>query len=233
MARNVSRIKLGYYPLPHAEGLRLRKLRAFEDGASAVDPCAGTGAALHQLTEGADIEKHGVELDAGRAAAASASGIATFHGNLFDTVGKSESLSFLYLNPPYDSEIGSMDNKRMEDLFLEHTFRWLVEGGVLLMVVPQERLDSAIPLLAGNFTGLRIFQLTDSEAERFDQVALFGVRKRMRGEHYDHNRALLVEMVWRHPMPVLTGTETPYRVPPSTPAALVYRGLPLDQIFIG
>jgi hypothetical protein len=29
---------------------------------------------------------------------------------------------------------------------------------VLLMVVPQERLDSAVPLLAGNFTGLRIFR---------------------------------------------------------------------------
>ena len=58
--RNVARIKLGYYPLPHAEGLRLRKLLVFEDGASAVDPCAGTGAALHQLTEGADVDKHGV-----------------------------------------------------------------------------------------------------------------------------------------------------------------------------
>ena len=40
--RNVARIKLGYYPLPHAEGLRLRKLLVFEDGASAADPCAGT-----------------------------------------------------------------------------------------------------------------------------------------------------------------------------------------------
>ena len=46
------------------------------------------------------------------------------------------------------------------------------------MVVPQERLDSAIPLLASNFTDLRVFRLTDPEAERFDQVALFGVRKR-------------------------------------------------------
>jgi hypothetical protein len=230
VARNVSRIKLGYYPLPPAEGGRLRNCLDFEPGTSAVDPCAGTGAALHQLTEGAEVEKHGVELDAGRAAAASASGIATVHGNLFDTIGKSESFSFLYLNPPYDSEIGSADNKRMEYLFLEHTFRWLVEGGVLLMVVPQERLDAAIPLLAGNFSDLRIFQLTDPEAERFDQVALFGVRKRMRGEHYDRNRALLVEMVWRHQMPVLTGTETPYRVPPSTPTPLVYRGLPLDQV---
>jgi hypothetical protein len=230
MARNVSRIKLAYYPLPQAEGTRLRNLIDFEPGASALDPCAGTGAALHQLTEGAEVEKHGVELDAGRATASAASGITTVHGNLFDTISKSESFSFLYLNPPYDSEIGSADNKRMEYLFLEHTFRWLVEGGVLLMVVPQERLDSAISLLAGNFTDLRIFRLTDPQAERFDQVALFGVRKRMRGEHYDRNRSLLVDMVWRHPMPVLTGTETAYRVPSSTPTPLVYRGLPLDQV---
>ena len=69
MARNVSRIKLGYYPLSPAEGTRLRNLLDFEPGASAVDPCAGTGATLHQLTEGADVDKHGVELDAGRAAA--------------------------------------------------------------------------------------------------------------------------------------------------------------------
>jgi hypothetical protein len=228
--RNVARIKLGYYPLPHAECLRLRKLLAFEDGASAADPCAGTGAALRQLTEGAEVDKHGVELDAGRAAQSAASGITTIHGNLFDTIGKSESFSFLYLNPPYDSEIGSACNRRMEYLFLEHTFRWLVEGGVLLMVVPRERLDSAIPLLAGNFTDLRIFRLTDPEAERFDQVALFGVRKRIRGEHYDRNRSQLVEIVWRNPMPVLSGAETPYSVPPAQAVPLVYRGLPLDQI---
>jgi hypothetical protein len=101
---------------------------------------------------------------------------------------------------------------------------------VLLMVVPQERLDSAIPLLAGNFTNLRIFCLTDPEADRFDQVALFGVRKRIRGEHYDRNRSQLVEMVWRNPMPALSGAETPYSVPPAQAVPLVYRGLPLDQI---
>jgi hypothetical protein len=56
------------------------------------------------------------------------------------------------------------------------------------------------------------------------------VRNRVRGEQYERNRALLAEMVWRHQMPVLTGTETPYRVPPSTPMPIVYRGLPLDQV---
>ncbi len=228
--RNAARIKLGYYPLPQAEGARLRKLLAFKHGASAIDPCSGTGAALGQLTEGAEVEKHAVELDAGRAAQSAAGGITTIHGNLFETIGKAESFSFLYLNPPYDSEIGSRDNRRMEYLFIEHTFRWLVECGVLLMVVPQERLDSAIPLLAGNFTDLQIFRLTDPEAERFDQVALFGIRKRMRGEHYERNRALLVDMVWRSPMPVLDGSQKPYTVPPAQAVPLVYRGLPLDQI---
>jgi tRNA1(Val) A37 N6-methylase TrmN6 len=228
MACNASRIKLGYYPLPPAEGTRLRELLDFASGASAVDPCAGTGAALHQLIEGSQVSLHGVELDAARVAASATSGIATIHGNVFDTVGKSESFSFLYLNPPYDSEIASMDNKRMEYLFLEHCFRWLVEGGVLLMVVPQEQLDSAIALLAGNFTGLHVYRLTDPEAERFDQVALLGVRKRMRGEHYERNRTALLEMVWRREILVLTGAEARYEVPPSSPAPLAYRGLPLD-----
>jgi hypothetical protein len=206
--RNVARIKLGYYPLPQEEGKRLRNLLDFSGGtASVVDPCVGTGAALRQLTEGVEAERHGVELDANRAADAAASGITTIQGDLFNTIAKVESFSFLYLNPPYDSEIGSMDNRRMEFLFLEHTYRWLVEGGVLLMVVPQARLDSSISLL-------------DPESERFDQVALFGVRKRMRGQDYSRNRAALHEMVWRRDMPTLQGNETPYRVPARPPHGL-------------
>jgi hypothetical protein len=105
-----------------------------------------------------------------------------------------------------------------------------VEGGVLLMVVPQERLEPTVPLLAGNFTNLQVFRLTDPEAQRFDQVAFFGVRKRIRGEHYDRNRAKLLQLVWDRSMPTLTGNESPYPVPPGKPVALVYRGLPLDRI---
>jgi hypothetical protein len=229
--RNVGRIKLGYYPLPHEEGKRLRNLLDFSSGSvSVLDPCVGTGAALHQLTDAAEADKHGVELDANRAAIAVASGIKTIHGNLFNAVCRVETFSFLYLNPPYDSEIGSMDNKRMEFLFLEHTYRWLVEGGILLLVVPQSRLDQSIPLLAENFTELRIFRLSDPESERFDQVALFGVRKKMRGQEYTRNRSALQDAVWRHDMPTLKGNEPPYRVPSSAAIPLTYRGLPLDQI---
>jgi hypothetical protein len=231
--RNVARIKLGYYPLPQEEGKRLRRLLDFSAGtASVVDPCVGTGTALLQLTEGAEAEMHGVELDANRAALATASGITTIQGDLFNAIAKVESFSFLYLNPPYDSEIGSMDNRRMEFLFLEHTYRWLVEGGALLMVVPQAQLDSSIPLLAENFANLRVFRLTDPESARFDQVALFGVRKRMRGQDYSRNRAALHEMVWRRDMPTLQGNETPYRVPASALRGLSIADCPLIRLRI-
>jgi hypothetical protein len=97
-------------------------------------------------------------------------------------------------------------------LFLEHTYRWLLEDGVLLMVVPQARLESSIPLAVENFADIRVFRLTDPESERFDQVAFSGCAKKMRGQDYSRKRAALHEMVWRRDVPTLQGNETPYRV---------------------
>jgi hypothetical protein len=66
--RNVARIKLEYYPLPPIEGSGLRKQLKFSaDPTSVLDPCAGRGAALIQLTDGANVSRYTVELDAGRA----------------------------------------------------------------------------------------------------------------------------------------------------------------------
>jgi hypothetical protein len=97
------------------------------------------------------VRRYGVELDAERALAASASGIETIQGNTFDAVAKPESFSLLYLSPPYDSEIGSVGNSRMERLFLEHTFRWLVMEGVLVLIIPFERLHECAGVLSSHF----------------------------------------------------------------------------------
>jgi hypothetical protein len=119
--RNVARLKMGYYPLPESEGIKLRSLLSFHQPASVIDPCVGQGTALDLVTSGGGVRRYGVELDAERARIASSKGIETIQGNTFDAVAKSESFSLLYLNPPYDSEIGSVANHRMERLFLEHT----------------------------------------------------------------------------------------------------------------
>ena len=133
--RNAGKIKLGYYPLPETEGSRLQRLLNFPaEGVSVLDPCVGTGAALNQLTEHAVASRYGVELDADRALTAKDAGIETIHGNIFDTHAKVESFSLLYLNPPYDFEVGSFGNKRMEFLFFQRTCRWLVLGGILVQV---------------------------------------------------------------------------------------------------
>ena len=56
--RNVARLKMGYYPLPEAEGVKLRSLLSFAGLASVIDPCVGQGTALHLVTKEAPARRH-------------------------------------------------------------------------------------------------------------------------------------------------------------------------------
>jgi hypothetical protein len=69
---------MGFYPLPESEGAKLRQLLNFTGPASVVDPCVGQGVAFNLITQGADVRRYGVELDAERALAASATGMGYF-----------------------------------------------------------------------------------------------------------------------------------------------------------
>ena len=234
MARSVAKLKMGFYPLPVSEGANLRQLLSFTGPASVVDPCVGQGVALNLITHGADARRYGVELDTERALAASATGIETIQGNTFDAVAKPESFSLLYLNPPYDSEIGSIGNSRMERLFLEHTFRWLVMEGVLVLIIPFERLHECAGVLSSHFARLNIFRMTDDESVRFRQIAVVGIRRNVRGVAVEEARRQLQRISPYgsfQALPELTpGACEPYTVPPTGEAALSYRGLPYDLL---
>ena len=80
MARNAARLKMGYYPLPESEAVRLRALLNFTGPASIVDPCVGQGKAFEIITQGADVRRYGIELDAERAAVAQSKGIEIVKG---------------------------------------------------------------------------------------------------------------------------------------------------------
>ena len=115
--RNVARLKMGDYPLPEAKGVKLRSLVSFAEPASVIGPCVGQGTALQLITSEAPVRRHGVELDAELARIASANGVETIRGNAFDANARPESFSLPCLNPPDDSEIGSIANRRMEAVF--------------------------------------------------------------------------------------------------------------------
>jgi hypothetical protein len=54
---------------------------------------------------------------------------------------------------------------------------------------------------------------------------LLAVRARVTGTAYEANRQKLIEAIWKHPLPVLAGNESPYDVPPSPPTKMVHRDI--------
>lgn len=232
--RNVARLKMGYYPLPESEGTKLRSVLSYISPASVIDPCVGQGAALHLVSKDAPVRLHGIELDAERARIANSTGIEILQGNAFDAVIRSESFSLLYLNPPYDSEIGSVANRRMEAVFLEHTYRWLVMEGVLVLVIPFERLHDCAGVLSSHFGALNVFRMTDPDSVQYRQIAVLGVRREVRGIAVENNKRQLQSIglygSFQKLPELLPGVCAPYTVPPSCPVEMGYRGLPYDLL---
>lgn len=237
--RNAARLKAGYYPLPQREAERMKNFLVFGGQETAVvDPCAGTGAALRLITDGEKIIRHGIELDAYRADKSRNTLHHVIHGNAFDVQSAVESFSVLYTNPPYDHEIGENRNARMEYLFLEHTYRWLKPGGVLMLVIPGDRLGACAEILAVHFRDKALYRLSEPESVRYKQIVVFGVRRtRREREHlkdWDVSRAkakLLGISRDYEELPALPDSaDKQFAVPPSGPVQLVFRGIPLDTV---
>lgn len=237
--RAQARLKLAYYPLAAPEATRIRRFLEFSvELASVFDPCAGTGLALCAVTNGAAVRRYGVELDSYRAEGARKTLDEVIQGSAFDAHAPVESFSLAYLNPPYDFEIGEGKNQRMEKLFLEHVGRWVRPGGVLVMVVPYDRIYECRTILTPQFRDKAIYRLTAPEAVAYKQAVVFGVR-RTRQERERLNDNAVQQANWKlndltrryeeiPPLPDVA--DRVYVVPPSPAARIENRGLPLDLI---
>ncbi|MGH9627309.1 MAG: DUF6094 domain-containing protein [Bryobacteraceae bacterium] len=65
--RLAGQIRMGFFPLAMAEAGRIRGFFEWPDGEfSVIDPCAGCGAALAEITDGSKAVRYGIELDAFR-----------------------------------------------------------------------------------------------------------------------------------------------------------------------
>jgi len=233
--RPQGKAKLGFFPLPITEAVRLRNCLTFSSEFSAVDPCVGDGGAFTRLLEGTQTHLYGIEIEACRAEQARSLGIETLHANTMDVRCPAESVSLLYLNPPYDLEVGRTNNQRLELVFLEHTYRWLKPSGVLVFVIPQQQLMACARTLSEHFGDLAVYRLTEPASVRYKQVAILG-RRRKRHQHVRDSELLnclrRLEMLASKP-DLADLTDHPpvsYEVPPSGPVVLTNTGIPLDEV---
>jgi len=227
--------KLGFFPLPTAEAERLRNCLTFAPEFSALDSCVGNGVAFTSLLGGARGYRYGIEIDANRAEQARVLGIETLHANTMDVRCPAESVSLLYLNPPYDLELGQTNNQRLELVFLEHTYRWLKPGGVLVFVIPQPQLKPCARILSEHFDDLAVYRLTEPASVKYKQVAVLG-RRCKRHQHLRDSELLnsvrwLEMLAWKSDLADLTDHPPAfYEVPPSGHVVLTNTGIPLDEV---
>ena len=235
------RLRLGYYPLRQPEADRIRQHLQLMPGFVALDPCIGEGHALAAITAGVEGHRCGVELDAYRAEQARSRADQVIHASVFDVHCPAESISLLYLNPPYDFEISEGKNQRMERVFLQHTYRWLKPGGVLVLVIPCSSLSDCSEILAWNFKDVSVSALTEPESVKYDQIILFGIRRtrserdRIRDREVSWQRMELYKKSLgledlRKLHPLTARPARVYEVPSSEAVELTARGLPLDEI---
>ena len=163
--------RLGFYPLPLSEAQRIRRFLQFPGTpVSAIDPCVGDGVAFEVISSGAEVLRYGIELDAYRAEQAKERIPNIVQGNALEVLCPVESFGLLYLNPPYDWTLGPADSHRTEQVFLSHTYRWLQPDGLLIFVIPGERLADCGQILSTHFREVRVYRLEAPECVRYKQV---------------------------------------------------------------
>lgn len=238
--RPAGRLKLGYFPLPAEEAVRIRRfLSPPVSEYAALDPCIGDGSAFATIASDAGALRYGVELDGYRAEQARQTTLQVIQGDVCSVHCPVESFSLLYLNPPYDFECGNDgQNRRLEQIFLEHVYRWLKPCGVLVLVVPGDRLAVCDKVLASHFRNKKAYRLSAPDSEKYEQVVLFAVRRtrrerdRLSDAEVSHARNLISQMSrrWDQLPPLSDVPDAAYPIPESGCAQLVYRELPLDEI---
>ena len=171
--------KGGYYKCPPEALRRLTQMfvRADDDGVIRVlDPCAGEGEALQAVCTRLNGTAFAVELQRDRANTCRSLFENVVWGDAFRMRMTGGSMSMVVLNPPYDN--GAASGNAYEAKFLKELDRALTVGGVLVYLVPIDRLAAAASWVAGHYDNVHVWKFPQAEYEVYEQVALVGSRRR-------------------------------------------------------
>jgi len=173
--------RMGYYPTddPVVEIIRTYLKPSVEKG-RLFDPCAGEGKAASTLGKALNCETWGVELSPDRAEKAQNVMDKIYQAPWQSCVLSDESVSWLYLNPPYEFDRFE-GQKRLEWDFLKTTTSKLMRGGLLTYIVPQKILGmiEVARLLAGHYEAITVYRFPDGLYEKFKQVVVLAYKRKL------------------------------------------------------
>jgi SAM-dependent methyltransferase len=165
----------GYYPTPASIVNVLMTRLELAEGVAALDPCCGAGDALGRLCAVLGAEGFGIELERERARAARQKLGEVRTGDALQH--EARGFSFLYLNPPYDTDAGG---QRLERRFLEHFTPSLVPGGLLVFIIPEGVVEDCRELLEFEFNDLGVWRFPPETYDAYHQVIVSGYRRTSR-----------------------------------------------------
>jgi hypothetical protein len=186
--RLAAQMRGGFYPAHEkAIGHAVSFLRPpMSEPFAILDPCAGEGTAIGQLGELLGCPAtlvHAIELDdfrGDRIHAALPEAQVLAPADFFGCRASCGSFSFIWLNPPFDYSYGG---NRVEEQFLRRATDWLMVGGVMALVCPEdvvEEYSDARQHFARFCENVMIVPFPDAQRP-FKEVIVFG-HKRSRPE---------------------------------------------------
>jgi hypothetical protein len=167
--------KMGYYQTSITVAQLLKTYFKPAETGRLLDPCAGEGTAASILAKALNCQSWGAELSPARAALASEKMDRLFNTPWGSCHLTSESITILFLNPPYSHDrLG--DQKRLELEFLKSTTPKLIHGGALIYIVPHQLLRDldVASHLAGYYENITVYRYPETG---FNQVIVLGLKR--------------------------------------------------------
>jgi hypothetical protein len=220
----------GFYPAsPAAVAHAATFLRPPTSGPCALlDPCAGEGAAVRQLAGLLGCPPaltFAVELDDRRTEALKAAlpgARILAPASFFGCRATLNSFSFIWLNPPFDDAYGG---HRVEGQFLRHATDWLMPGGVMALVCPEDVANEYSDTRRHFTTYYQDCQIVPFPAAHrpYGEVIVFGQKRRgaganRRGGAGTHSlESAQAPRGYAYPLPPSTGPRLFQKVEPTEP----------------
>jgi hypothetical protein len=182
--RLAAQVKGGYYPAHEEAVTHAASFLQPPSGEpfTILDPCAGEGAALRQLSGLLGCppsQNYAIELDDSRAATLKAM-MPDAHvlapADFFGCRASFGSFSLIWLNPPFDYSYGG---NRVEEQFLWRATEWLMPRGVMALVCPEDVVEEhsgARQYLARHYEYITVEPFPESYRP-FNEVVVFGHKR--------------------------------------------------------